>query len=192
MKEKKNFYHKFKAGMTVPPSKVQKDGKTSSKFIKFEDHYVIPLYRYYTLKEKQSNFCLFTRRGIKSLHQIISTEQIAGRDDSIILSIGKDLGEGLKHSHKKGYLHVGMKTKNIVRTSDGDIKIIDCDSSVELGKKLSGKGLNTAFICLEVLRHENYSNESAEKLETELKQDRLNLKQIEDTEHVPEKNILFL
>ena len=75
-------------------------------------------------------------KGSKSLHHIIDSEQIAGHKVDKIRSIGIDLGTAIQHLHGEGSIHGDMKSKNIVRASDGDIKLIDFDASVRIGQQI--------------------------------------------------------
>jgi len=122
---------------------------------------------------------LILTKGLKSLHQIIDTERIAGKNSDKIVEYGRDLAKAIKHMHDKDTIHADIKPRNVIRASDGDIKLIDLDASVEVGSPLTKKKKSTAFISPEVARIEFKPEETLEVVNKKLKEKRNKRNEVE-------------
>ena len=81
--------------------------------------------------------CLVMPAAERSLEHIISAERIAGVDRDAIKRFGADIGSALQYLHDQKLVHADFKPRNIVRTSDGDYKLIDFDAAVKVLSSLS-------------------------------------------------------
>ena len=107
-------------------------------------------------------------KGAKSLYDIIDSERIAGKECNKLRCYGLDLAQAINHMHEKGAVHTDIKPRNVVRTSDGDIKLIDLDASVSVGDVLTQKKKSTAYVSPEVAKVEFQVQESIVDLEQQL------------------------
>ena len=67
--------------------------------------------------------------------------------------------------HEKDTIHAYVIPQNIIRASDGDIKLIDFNATVRVGKDLTNKKKSTAYISPEVTNVEFYVTESLDDLD---------------------------
>ena len=174
IKVEDHFNRELGVRLNVSPSEVASDEDIDGRN-KFGNDHVVPLYRYHKGNEVLDEYgnkcyCLVMAKGTKSLHQIIDSERIAGRDVDTIQFYGKDVAKAIKHIHDKGYIHGDMKPRNVIRAPDGDMKAIDLDATVLIGEDLSNKKKSTAYISPEVARIEFPITESIEDLQKELKE----------------------
>jgi len=127
---------------------------------------VVPLYRYHDGTEDMNGktcWCLILAKGSKTLYQIINTERLI--DIDTLCYYGKDLTKAIAHMHEKDTIHAYVIPQNIIRASDGDIKLIDFNATVRVGKDLTNKKKSTAYISPEVANVEFYVTESLDDLD---------------------------
>jgi len=77
----------------------------------------------------------------KTLRTYIKKNKI---DHTRILSIVKQIGDGLSSAHKKGIIHQDVKPENIIITSSGVVKIIDFGVAQLLGRERKFRESSTA------------------------------------------------
>jgi len=137
----------------------------------YEDDHVIPLLRYHKERSNSSNIhCLVMLKGGKNLSQIIETERIAGWDTQKLHIYGKYLGRAIEHIHNRGYIHADIKPRNVIRTSNGYIKLIDFSSSVNIDAHLTDKSVSSAFLCPELAKIKLRPQKSVEYLKSKLEE----------------------
>lgn len=174
IKVEENFDRELKVRLNSSDSQQIKSGEDIPGYLnKFHGDHVVPLFRYHNGKgvldeEDKQCQCLVLAKGTKSIHNIIDSERIAGREFDKIQFYGRDLAKAIQHMHNLNYIHGDIKPRNVIRASDGDIKIIDLDATVEIGKALSNKKKSTAYISPEVAAVEFRPTESIEDLQKEL------------------------
>ncbi len=61
-------------------------------------------------------------------------EQSLPRDMGMLLDVFANAAEALKAMHQMGFVHADLKPNNIMRTTDGGIKIIDFGQSCKIGE----------------------------------------------------------
>ena len=133
----------------------------------YESKYVIPLYRCQDDTEVidgKTYWCLLLVKGSKILYHIINTERFTDVDK--LCYYGKDLAKAILHMHEKDTIHVDVILQNIVRASDGDIKLIDLDATVRVGKDLIYRKKSTTHISHEVAKEEFFVTERFDDLDT--------------------------
>jgi len=194
MYNKENYDRELNARLVYPSVEVNKD--IGDRNNNYGNKHVVSLYRcheYFDEKKKQNCYCLILAKGTKSLHLIIDSERIAGCDVDKIRMYGRDLAQAIQHMHeKKDCIHGDIKPRNIVRGSDGDIKLIDLDASVCLGDRLSSKPKSTAYISPEVAKIEFRPNEplNIDFLKNELEKKKQELQDMLDSGNIGEMGVL--
>jgi len=195
MYKKENFDRELKARVKyIDRVEIDKDIEEYNNM--FEKDHVVSLYRYHEYKDETNEkdcYCLILAKGTKSLHHIIDSERIAGCNVDKIRNYGKDLAQAIQHMHeKKDCIHGDIKPRNIVRGSDGDIKLIDLDASVCLGDRLSSKPKSTAYISPEVAKIEFRPNEplNIDFLKNELEKKKQELQDMLDSGNIGEMGVL--
>ena len=75
----------------------------------------------------------------ESLHQLVKREkQVDWRD---VISIAVDVCNGLRHAHDRGIIHRDLKPGNLLRSTDGTVKITDFGIAKSFGgSELTGEG----------------------------------------------------
>jgi len=163
------FQTELNARLSVDSSTIQSDKDIPEGANMYDKNHVIPLYRHHDFldgKNKVQRHCLILAKGAKSLHQIIDSEMIAGKDIDKIRCYGKGIAKAILHMHeKKNFIHCDIKPRNIIRTPAGDIKLIDLSVAVQIGEDLSSKSKSTAYISPEIAKIEFYENETENKNE---------------------------
>jgi hypothetical protein len=127
---------------------------------KFDVDHAVPLLRYHKK-------VLVMPRGERSLHQIIDSERIAGKDLDNIYAYGKDMAMALEHLHSgHRIVHGDFKPRNVVRIN-GHLKLIDFDASVTDGEELTEK-CSSGYIPPELARSKFVIKDTEEELNQQI------------------------
>lgn len=81
----------------------------------------------------------------KSLRSLV--EEDGPLDPETVMEVLDQVGKALTHIHKRGLVHLDVKPQNLIRTPDGEIKLIDFGVAQESGapqKKFGGSAFGTA------------------------------------------------
>src|SRR5437762_14174566 len=99
----------------------------------------------------------------QSLEQLVRE---GGLPAPTVVRIGAEIADALAHAHERGVIHRDLKSANVMRTSDGRVKVLDFGLARMVpkpdGSTLDGRGLSqtepgaivgtTPYMAAEVLR----------------------------------------
>jgi ankyrin repeat protein/serine/threonine protein kinase len=96
-----------------------------------------------------NTFCIIMPAARRNLLQILEAENLCNKETDI-KRIFCDLVHCVSHLHVNGLLHGDIKPRNIMRTNEGKVILIDMDSSSRIGREFIHK-CSTAYIPPEAL-----------------------------------------
>ena len=88
--------------------------------------------------------------GSKTLHTIIASEHIAGKEWLKVKEIAIELAEALDHLHSNGVVHGDVKPLNIMRCGN-TIKLIDLDAAASIDTGYVGAKYSSAYVPPEMI-----------------------------------------
>ena len=88
--------------------------------------------------------------GSKTLHTIIASEHIAGKEWLKVKLIAIELAEALDHLHSNGVVHGDVKPLNIMRCGN-TIKLIDLDAAASIDTGYVGAKYSSAYVPPEMI-----------------------------------------
>ena len=82
----------------------------------------------------------------RNLHQILSPENVAGKDRAAIRRMADDILNCVDHLHRHSVIHGDLKPLNIMRNNKGKLILIDLDASRAFGSgDMAGRKFSSAF-----------------------------------------------
>ena len=79
------------------------------------------------------NYCIVMPAAQRNLHQILSQENVAGKDWEAIKRMAADILRCVDHLHRHFVIHGDLKPLNIMRNNKGKLILIDLDASRAFG-----------------------------------------------------------
>lgn len=137
-------------------------------FIRFAEAHTVKIYRYHDEKDEHGKhtMCLVMPMADRSLDDIIRAEDVAGRELLVIRHFALNIAKALMHLHSdQNIVHGDLKPRNAVRMGSG-LKLIDFDSSVQVGKTIGMGKLSTAYCPPEFAKFCFHRKENLQELET--------------------------
>lgn len=92
-------------------------------------------------------YCLVMACADKNLADIITSENIAGKKPQDMRAIATQISAALSHMHSRGFVHLDVKPKNIMR-AELLIKMIDLDASQQIGNSFAGAKFSSAYVSI--------------------------------------------
>ena len=92
------------------------------------------------------NYCIVMPAAQRNLHQILSQENVAGKDWEAIKRMAADILRCVDHLHRHFVIHGDLKPLNIMRNNKGKLILIDLDASRAFGcGDFAGRKFSSAF-----------------------------------------------